>query len=59
MLLSAACGSRGSASRGVQDLVLQSGQGEIQVAQLEGAVKQIAAFAQARSEFSFPHFPNF
>lgn len=32
----------------VQDLVLQSGQGEIQVAQLEGAVKQIAAFAQVR-----------
>ena len=27
--------------------MLQSGQGEIQVAQLEGAVKQIAAFAQA------------
>ena len=32
----------------MQDLILQSGQGEIQVAQLEGAVKQIAAFAQVR-----------
>ena len=27
-------------------MILQSGAGEIEVAQLEGAVKQIAAFAQ-------------
>ena len=30
----------------LQEIVLQSGQGEVQVAQLEGAVKQITAFAQ-------------
>ena len=29
-----------------QEIVLQSGQGEVQVAQLEGAVKQITKFAQ-------------
>lgn len=38
----------------MQDLVLQSGQGELQVAQLESAVKQIAAFAQVHAANEAP-----
>lgn len=41
----------------MQDLVLQSGQGELQVAQLESAVKQIAAFAQVHAANEAPHSP--